>query len=418
MRKIIFLMIILITFAAVSFCQTDTAAPKQIAAICNVYYPNSHPDVLITRFMEGFPTDENLILPKVKIISLYIEQYPANDVGKSRALKFGVPIYKSVREAMTCGTDKLAVDGVLYIGEHGKYGYNKYNERLYPHMFYMEQIYRILDEFSSSIPVYCDKQLAYSWLDSKWIYDRSKDLKSPLMAGSTLPLGWQLTKTNIPIDSEISEVAAVGNSKLNSYGFHVAELLQSIMERRKGGESGIESIQSFKGDAFYDAAKKKLFDMKLVEAACSAIRAKKSGTMKDNAKEPEAIVVNYKDGSRGVVLVTNDYYGSGWGFAAKVNGKIQASEVFLADPPFNHFSYLSLNIQEMFISGKSQIPVERTLYSSAMIDFGLRSLYEGGKQIKTTFIDVAYKPFTFEPIRPTLPNPITSPKEWSTVGQE
>lgn len=162
--------LLLILFALSSLISTASFSqqniqPKQIAAICNAYYPASHADVLITRFMEGFPTDEKLILPTVKIVSLYIEQYPKNDVGKARALRFGVPIYTSVKDALTCGTDKLAVDGVLYIGEHGKYGNNKYGEHLYPHMYFMEQIYRVLDEFNSNIPVFCDKQLAYSWLD-------------------------------------------------------------------------------------------------------------------------------------------------------------------------------------------------------------------------------------------------------------
>jgi hypothetical protein len=131
-------------------------------------------------------------------------------------------------------TEKIAVDGVLYVGEHGDFGYNKYKEKLYPHMNYMEQIYRVMDEFNSRIPVFCDKQLAYSWLDSKWIYDRSKDLNSPLMAGSTLPLAWQTNKVNIPIGSKIPEAVVLGNYTLESYGFHVVELLQYVMERRKG----------------------------------------------------------------------------------------------------------------------------------------------------------------------------------------
>jgi hypothetical protein len=177
----------------------------------------------------------------------------------------------------------------------------------------------------------------------------------------------------------------------------------------------VKSVQTFKDEGVYEAAKKGLFSMELIESACSAIKAKKPGTMKENAKNPQAVVIDYNDGSRGVALVMDDYYGSGWGFAAKVNGKIEVSEVILPDAPFNHFSYLGLNAQEMFLTGKPQTPVERTLYASSIMDMALRSLYNGSKLIRTPFLNIKYKPFPFEPIHPTLTKPKLTPKEWSSI---
>ena len=53
---------------------------KQIAAIVTAYYPASHADVIVTKFLKGFPTDDGLIPPRVDIASLYIDQIHERDI--------------------------------------------------------------------------------------------------------------------------------------------------------------------------------------------------------------------------------------------------------------------------------------------------------------------------------------------------
>ena len=40
---------------------------KKIAAIVTEYRPRSHADVIITKFIHGFPTDDGFYNPRVKI---------------------------------------------------------------------------------------------------------------------------------------------------------------------------------------------------------------------------------------------------------------------------------------------------------------------------------------------------------------
>ena len=47
---------------------------KKIAAIITEYFAGSHADVIVTKFLKGFPTDEGLIAPRVDLASLYIDQ--------------------------------------------------------------------------------------------------------------------------------------------------------------------------------------------------------------------------------------------------------------------------------------------------------------------------------------------------------
>ena len=92
----------------------------------------------MTKFLKGFPTDEGLILPRVDIASMYIDQFSESDIGRDLATEHNVPIYSSIVKALTLGESELAVDGVLLIGEHGDYAWNEKEQHLYPRKYFME----------------------------------------------------------------------------------------------------------------------------------------------------------------------------------------------------------------------------------------------------------------------------------------
>ena len=50
---------------------------KKIAAIITEYRALSHADVIVTKFLKGFPTDEGMQTPRVEVASMYIDQFPA-----------------------------------------------------------------------------------------------------------------------------------------------------------------------------------------------------------------------------------------------------------------------------------------------------------------------------------------------------
>src|SRR5438309_1122083 len=102
------------------------AERKKIAAIVTAYYPRSHADVLVTKYLKGFPTDDRgRLAPRVDVASLYIDQIHERDVGRGFAAEHGVPLFESIRSALTLGGRELAVDGVLLVGEHGDYPYDE-----------------------------------------------------------------------------------------------------------------------------------------------------------------------------------------------------------------------------------------------------------------------------------------------------
>ena len=377
---------------------------KKIAFITHIYRNSAHADVIGTKLFLGIPTDEGMVAPQVKIASIYIEQIGANDTGVRIAKMNGTPIYSTVEDALTLGGDKLAVDAVVYVGEHGEYPYNRLGMKLYPRMNYLERIFRVFDASKRSVPVFTDKALSYSWLDAKWIYDRSKELDVPMMAGSSLPYCWRDPNLVHPIGVKISEAVAIGYASLDAYGFHVTEILQCMVERRAGGETGVKNVEGLKGDDVWKAIDSGKISQKLVDAACDAIKDKMSGNMREIVPIPYAVIVNYNDGTKGTILMLDKYVKSGWAYSAKTSKGIVATDfVPSGGPNYSHFSYLTLNIQKFIVSGPVA-PFERNLLTSGIIDMGIRSLAEG-KVRQTPFLNIKYNAAGYEPIRPTAPRP-------------
>ena len=94
---------------------------KRIAAIVTTFFPNSHAGVLASKFLTGFATDEGLIEPRTRGASLYMDQVHDRDVGLQLAETYDIPVFGSIRAALTLGGTELGVDAVLLIGEHGDY---------------------------------------------------------------------------------------------------------------------------------------------------------------------------------------------------------------------------------------------------------------------------------------------------------
>jgi hypothetical protein len=186
--------------AAVAAAPPTTTAAIKVAAVVTVWSKNSHADVIVGKFLRGFPTDNGVVAPQVKVVSLYMDQVgpldsrsanfaALDDLGTSLAAKYGVRVCGSIAEALCLGGDQCAVDGILAIGEHGDYPINGKRQRLYPRRHFWEQITGVLSTcpHRSQVPIFTDKHLAVTWEDAQYIYETGKELGLVHMAGSSVP---------------------------------------------------------------------------------------------------------------------------------------------------------------------------------------------------------------------------------------
>src|SRR5262249_53775903 len=153
----------------------------------------------------GYARDGRFHVPRHYVRSMYVEQVPDNDLSRGLAREFDIRLTGSVAEALTDGSNKLAVDGVLLIAEHGNYPRNDKGQILYPRYEMMEQIVSVFRKTGQSVPVFNDKHLSYSWAKAKQIMQWAQELHFPFMAGSSLPVTWRRPELELPLQSPVED---------------------------------------------------------------------------------------------------------------------------------------------------------------------------------------------------------------------
>ena len=143
---------------------THAAEPrKKIAFIGTEVRTHSHPQHFLDRLAMGYAWNGGWQQPRLQVASMYIDQFPERDLARSRAQRYAIPIFGTITEALTLGTGKLAVDGVVIIGEHGKYPRNEIGQTLYPRFEFFKQVVEVFEASNASVPVFNDKHLSTQW---------------------------------------------------------------------------------------------------------------------------------------------------------------------------------------------------------------------------------------------------------------
>ncbi|MCA9069032.1 MAG: hypothetical protein KDA84_08925 [Planctomycetaceae bacterium] len=368
----------------------------RVAGVTTVYYHNSHSDVLLSRLLQTDTLNFTGDVPPLDLASLYIDQFPKSDVGRQFSKDYQVPLYPSISKALTRGTGKLAVDGVMLIAEHGDYPESETGQIEYPKRRMFREITDTFRNSGKVVPVFSDKHLSDNWVDAKWIYDTAQEMKIPMMAGSSLPVLWRYPPIDVKRDAKVKEIVAISYHRLDTYGFHALEMVQALAERRKGGETGIQSVQCRVGDAVWEAEKDGVYDRKLLDAALSRLKARPLPTGKrieELVREPVLFTINYRDGLKANVFTLNPAI-SEWAAAWREDEEPEIrSTLFWTQEarPYHHFNYFLRGIEKMMQTGKPTWPVERTLLTTGVLDAALISKRNGGKLLPTPHLNIPYQ---------------------------
>jgi hypothetical protein len=372
--------------------------------ITTVYRYLSHGQHMGDRFLVGYPHDGSWHTPGAKIVSLYVDQKPEGDLSEARAKDFGFRVYPTIAETLRCGGKKIDVDAVLIIAEHGDYPTNEIGQKLYPRYEFFQQCVKVFEQDGRAVPVYNDKHLSYSFRKAQTMVSDSKRLGFPMLGGSSLPVTWRLPDVELPLGCHIEEAVMVGeNGSDDAMDFHALEGMQCMLERRKGGETGVRTVQWVEGEAVWKAG----WSKDLLIAALSrsdtplGLTVKdgrtqdlvRSGQLKELVKTPIAYVIEYRDGLRATMLNLRGAL-KDFNFAARVSGLGIVSTQFLLTPEPNvtYSACLMNKAEEMFVSGRSPYPVERTLLTSGMTEACHQSHGLRGKRLETPHLSVNYQP--------------------------
>ena len=286
---------------------------KRIAVVTTIYRYLSHAQHIADRFLVGYPA-RGRVAP-----ARHEGRFAATSTrsrratrAPARATEFGFKVYPTIAEALRCGGDKLAVDAVLLIGEHGDYPRNDKGRSSIPRYEFFKQCVEVFEKDGRAVPVYNDKHLSYSFEKAKWMVDASQRLKFPMLAGSSLPVTWRLPDIELPLGCEIEDALMVGVGGSDPMDFHALEAMQCMVERRKGGETGVKAVQMIEGDAVWKAGEEGRWSKDLLTAALSRSDTPQGWIVTDGrtqdlvgngelpklVKNPAAYFIEYSDGLR------------------------------------------------------------------------------------------------------------------------
>lgn len=381
----------------------------KLAIVTTEWRKFSHAWHMGERFLVGYPKDGDWHFPPIEVVSAYVDQFPENDLSRKREKEFGFKIYPTIEEALRAGQEKMAVDAVLIIGEHGEYPDNEYGQKKYPRYEFFKQVTDVFRKDGKAVPVFNDKHLSWKWEYAKEMVDISKELDFPFLAGSSLPVTWRMPAIDMPFGAEVDEVMCLAIGGLDSYDFHALEVIQCMAERRKGGETGIKWVQGLDGENFWNAFSKgswesggwnsELFhacltrSQTLIQDEVSSDRYPTPEQIREWVKAPLGYRFEYRDGTHGTMLLMNGIV-QDFTFAAKLKGEEKPLSTLFYLPPNPNVTYsaaLMSKAEETFVSGKAAYPVERTLLTSGLLESAIHSLKTDQKPRKTPHLDVRYQ---------------------------
>ncbi|HXI16224.1 MAG TPA: hypothetical protein VNM48_07620 [Chloroflexota bacterium] len=420
---------------------------RTVAAVVTEYRYMAHAQNIVNKLLEGYLLHWVHVPPRVRVASLFMDQTPEDDIGREMAAKHGVPLFPTIKDALTLGGASLAVDGVVLLGEHGNYPLNEKGQRQYPRRRFFEETVEVFRQSGRVVPIFNDKHLAYNWEDAKWIYDTATSMKIPMMAGSSMPLSFRAPPLEVPLGAPVEEIVVVADGGLESYGYHALEIAQCLADRRRGHETGVAAVQCLTGNVFWDAVDAgDRWSRALQDAALAAV-GHLPGTLREvwdagaagtagtagtpsarndaprlaaqpqpwlrhtgapqrppgatpppeggGRREWAAFLIEYLDGLRVTVLMIGGYV-MRRGVALRIAGQDQPwATWFLQQRTRNqlwHFDAQVDHIERMVETGRAPYPLERTLLTIGLIDAIMSSRHMGGERLKTPHLAIRYEP--------------------------
>ena len=383
--------------ASAALAAPPAAPPKRIAILATSYRLQSHAQQMGDRFLVGYPYGGAWHKPNMRVVSLYVDQTPDGDLSSGRAHEFGFQVYSTIPEALRCGGKQLAVDAVLLIAEHGR-------------SEFFEQCVKVFDQDRRAVPVFNDERLSNSFEKAQAMVDASRRLRFPMLAGSSIPVTWRLPSIDLPLDCVIEEALMVGAGGSGVTDFDAIEGLQCMVERRRGGESGVRAVQLIQGDEVWKAGEAGRYSKDLLTAALSRSDTPLGLTLTDGrtqdlvasnelpnlVKSPAAYFIEYRDGLKATMLMLDGAIRD-FNFAARLKGsqEIWSTQFLLTpDPNVTYSACLIDKVEQMFETGAVPYPVERTLLTGGILESCLRSKLRNNVRLETPHLQVVYRSLT------------------------
>ena len=422
------------------FGQTPSGSaqrPLRLAVLGSTYRRGSNMQTIADRFLIGYPYEGDWHMPNVQVVSMYVDEQsrkaaaaptefdhaetgstrrspaeptPTSDLSPARAKQFGFRLCRNIPEALRCGGDRIAVDAVLTIVEQCDdfpYAANAKGQVLLPRYDFFQQCAQVFEDEKYAVPYFNHKQLSFSFIEAQAMVKTADRLKFPLMAGSSMPVTWRLPDVDIPFGAPVQQAVMISVGGFDDMDFDALEAMQCMLERRKGGETGVKAVQLLEGDDVWIAQNEGRWSKDLLSSALSRSDTPQgltvldgrnqdlvtSGVLPQLVKDPAAYCIEYADGTGATLLILNGAIRD-FNIAARLGGQdLVSTQFFMPPAPSETYSAcLAAKIEQMYQARNSPYPVERTLLTTGLLEACLKSRHRGNQRLETPNLALTYKP--------------------------
>jgi hypothetical protein len=384
----------------------STKVPK-VAFLGTVVHTHSHAQHFLDRHTLGYTWNGGWQKPRVQVESVYIDQFPDNDLARGRIKRHGLNQFPTIEEALTLGGEKLAVDGVIIIAEHGDYPTNEKGQRRYPRYDWFKKVVKVFEDSGRSVPVFNDKHLSTVWEECVEMVEDSRRLDFAFLAGSSLPVTRRMPAVDMPYNAPLKESVCVAYGGVDSYDIHALETAQCMSERRSGGETGVKRIHALKGDNLWNRLANS--DCEITRRLIVSALTRSHNLPVETGFPSERVtmdwlqrtmpntigyLVEHNDGLRTTMLLTGIQDFNYAGMLA--DGSIVSCQMYLPMPTHgsttaDFFNPLCRHVETTMIERRAPYPVQRTLLTSGMVIGGVNSLHADQKPVETPHLNVTYR---------------------------
>jgi hypothetical protein len=351
---------------------------------------------LLDRFLMGYPRDGALHPPAVGSFVAYLP--PTNDGGlERRKAEFNLEGASTVEEALA-GAEAV----VLVPRGSGATANDRFVEIA-------------VERAPEGAAIFAHGALTSTLDRGHSVVKQAAARRIALASGTPLAVTWRLPALEIPLETPLTEaLIVVQKSPLQPgpYGTLAgAELcaldgLLPLVERRRGGESGVRSIQLLEGDAVWKGGDRKAWSWPLLAAALSRSHTPQGDPVRDGrtqdlaglglvpklAKNPQAWLVEHRDGFRSAILVLDGVIADFNVALRSGDSRIVSAQLFRAPAPADQqFSLLAATVETFFTSRKAPWPVERSLLTAGLLEAFRNPVTRTGKPLVTPHLDLAYR---------------------------
>lgn len=357
----------------------------------------SHADWIVTKLLDGYWWHGAYTPSRVEVVSVYIHQFEESGLGQKVCKAKGIPIFDTVGEAVTLGGEELAVDGVVIVGEHGEYLTDLKGHWLLPRWWIYKQVIQVFERSKRSVPIFNDKHLSYDWNEAKWMFDKSRELNFPLTGGSSIPVYYRKPEIELPIDTPLKNSLVLGGTADEGAIFHAIDVLQAFVERRKGGETGVKSVQSIRGPETWKWVEANPWAYRLLNSVENSFQLERGYFQQ--SQRTNMCIIEYNDGTEAAVIGGR---GVGWTFAGEIDGDKEPTVISMLGWPGPFDQYHASNAQphwitEMMVTREEPFDAKRLLLSTGIVNHYMDSNWENGhyspvgRRIETPVLNIKYR---------------------------